>query len=226
MKSYFDKYGFLHIRPEEPNADVEQTENAPTFTGEYMTLLELRDKLTEDDCWDFLASIGWLYKGRWRTTPISQRDRFSHDNLTGVVAGLLVCKRFAKRWGMDMMLKEIERHLDKVPVFSLERPHIRDIIFYGYAKYPVLFFPFLWILAIIQIISCYRVKDHNGNISTSSKLLAFTRCHSAGLSLTWLLCDKLVKRQWIAWHFIFEYYFKDSEHPNVKLCREWEVENG
>lgn len=213
--NWFDIYGWLHLRP---NPLPEQTENAPTFTGTWITSLGVQRKLTEKICWNFIASVNSIYfpLDGWKTTPISKKLRFSHDNMTGVVCGLLSVIKYAKQTCNEQLLKIAKIHLDNVPIFHKQRLHPRDIVFYGYAKYPILFFIFLWIPSITMVISCWQIFKTRPTlyfrikylivkkkffpltrkiIKSDGKILSLIRCHAANLKLTWWICDLIIRKK-------------------------------
>jgi hypothetical protein len=132
---WFDDDGFLHLK-EHPSID--STINAPLFTGTYICLKFSLNELTVDDISRFLFAISHLYKdGTWRTHSKSTKDRFAHDNFTGVICGLVCCRKFLQAKKHDY--KEVQKWIDRIPAFHSNADHPRDFIYYNRIKSPVLF---------------------------------------------------------------------------------------
>ena len=201
-KIYSDKYQFLHLKV---YPDPEQSENAPFYEGLFWTVF--REVAA-------LPSRANPYKlieqpdGRYRTTPVSESKRFSHDNMTG-----LVC--YNEIHGSTFNL-----------YYSRQFLHPRDIIFYLYAKWPHTFFLFLPILSVIMIISCAQTyKKRNGRkiAKTDGKLLTLMRCLAFNMNITLSICTWLISKnkKFSTWENVSTIYFGKS-HPCTQIIRLWE----
>ena len=137
--NWYDSDGGLHLRP---NPDLEQSENSPLFSGTEICLKYELGKLTLNDCERFIEFCLKLYRqteGRWYTTSVSRRKRFSHDNYTGVLTGLKCCERWLethKNGGLDyqVLLNESKWLQSKVPIFH---KHPRDLIYLNRVRHPL-----------------------------------------------------------------------------------------
>lgn len=158
----------------------------------------------EEKAWDILFHNHKSNGGEFRDDPHSSNPDMSHDNYTGIM-----CANKMFKFGFP------------VQIFSRKRVHPRDLIFYGYLKYPWLFYWLLWIPSIAMIVSCMRTWKIRGPqkfIATDGKLLAYFRCISANMGITFLICTWILKRKeyFGGWEVVFLRYFRDPEHP---ICR-------
>lgn len=231
IKDWLDPDGLLHIHR---FPRVDSTINAPMYTGLYICLRYETGKLSIEDIGDFLYGISHLYsRGKWRTHSLSTIDRFAHDNFTGVVCGLLCCRRHLRKLGYGT--KEIDRWLDLIPFYHHNADHPRDFIFYNYVKRPYLFFWAMPIVSIAMIITCYqtaKIRQEKRIIKTDGKILALMRFISTPMPVTAAICNYLIRKrdhkhndgtvfQWKNWFNVICDYFKDKDHPIRMLAYEY-----
>jgi len=209
------------------------SENGPLFLGTNIVLKYATNNLLEIDVEEFLDSIEHLYTDRWHTTPGSTSPRFSHDNMTGIVCALKVCRSFLnsaqypgiRRYELEARISHFEA---LCPIFHKQRMHPRDLMFYSICKYPKLQYIFYIPLMIIMIVSAYQTYKVRGGrkiIKTDGKIIAFVRCIALGWSLKWI--EKALFRfrgspQWKyqGWFDVFQGYYKEYNHPNFVLSQD------
>ena len=125
IKDWLDPDGLLHL---DKFPRVDSTINAPMYTGLYICLLYANRKLTTNDIGDFLYGISHLYKDKqWRTHSASTLDRFAHDNFTGVICGLVCCRK--KLESLGYATREIDLWVNRIPFYHHNADHPRDFIF-------------------------------------------------------------------------------------------------
>lgn len=204
MSRWRDKDGFLHI---DPSPSIEQSENGPTFTAED----ELAAKLLGEPL--YYPRIGELQRnGKWYTTRVSTRERFSHDSQTGVYV-------------LEKLHKGTCKHL---PVIFWGRKgwfHPRDIAFYLLMKENkwvtrFLGLPLLLFLLVTALVSCREERAR-----TSGKCLWWLRLHALqevksgfvqkASKLILQICERILKKQHgeKPWIDVFSIYFKNPKHP-------------
>ena len=203
IAKWLDSDRFLHTQK---NPSVDQSENGPMFSG----LLSIFRSKTCD-----LPMMGeiWDWKSSWRAN--SYRDRgshFSHDNMTGayclyknhvgVVPSSLPIAKWNGRWWL----------------------HPRDLTFYLWCHHAILGLPFLWIASLAMIISCiqkYKVRDGKKFIKTDGKLLAYLRCRSFDMPITFAICSFFIRKHkyFNNWNDVAKRYFKEEGHPLRSLIK-------
>lgn len=196
--NFFDKNGMLHHLPN-PTSDI--SENELLFTGEYVVLRHLKG---------FSSYEGGIDITNAYKSDLANNFHISHDNATGV-----------------MCARQVLGFTPIIPIFDKSRAHPRDIVMYGYAKYPFLFWWLLWIPSICMIISCYqnyKVRGGRKIIKTDGKILAFIRVKAFNMKITDRICTYLIKKNkfYGNWHEVFKRYFKETEHPLPELVKEYE----
>ena len=212
QEEWFDKYGLIHAHKDR------DSENGILFTVEYYLLKSLLKKLTDEDVKSFKIAIAYLRNdnGSYSATH-GGGDHWSHDNHTAKV-----CMESFLKLKSDIWLPDWKK-----------RVHPRDLVFYLFLTPYIgwLARPLLWIPALTMIISCIQdTKTRQGRkiIKTDGKLLTFVRCISTRrkswtMNLTWKLCSWIIKHNspFNSWDNIFEMYFKEPEHPNRVLSKEY-----
>lgn len=215
---WIDSDRFLHIYP---NPDLEGSENGPLFTAEYHLLC----KLLRLDLPKY-PNIEYLNRdGVWYTTSVSNRERISHDNCTGIyILNFLHNKNISNLpiidWGRGMF-KDVS--------------HPRDIAFYSLMKMdqgklwiniPLLLF-YLAVLFVSSMVSCVASRER-----TSGKMMWWLRWTTLGLhsskivsslsKMSWWVCEKiLIKAHGTSPMVdISAIYFKEENHPVRRLFRE------
>ncbi len=145
--TYFDMYGGLHHRDDIPDpnnpkyADKETSENAPMYTGIWITLRFANDRLNKFQCEEFLDYIGSIckfdnLKGKWvwRTTPWSDSKRFSRDNWQGVFSGILSVERLARErmhlgdMSWHNIAEQCQIYRSRVPLLHKQYAHPRTFM--------------------------------------------------------------------------------------------------
>ncbi len=226
MSNWYDSDGGLHLRP---NPDLEQSENAPTFSGCEIALKYEAKKLSFADCARFVRYCKGLYRdGRFWTTSISQRARFSHDSYTGIVVGLITVLRFLKkqdahdRQKWHVLKDDALELLDKIPFWH---KHPRDFIWLNYMRGHLWLWPLLIIPSVAMIVSCmqdYKVRGGVKILKTDGKILALMRCLATPMPLTLWACTNAIEtdNDFGSWSNVFAMYFWQSdEHPNRVLIK-------
>jgi hypothetical protein len=84
---------------------------------------------------------------------------------------------------------------------------------------------FLWIPMIAMMVACaktWKIRGDQKMLSTDGKLLTFIRCKAGNLRLTWLICSAIIngKKEFGSWYKVFKIYFRDADHPNIRLAKE------
>lgn len=216
-----DPIGLIHLHPE---PGIEQTENAPLFTGTNIVFTREARKpqqilLAKGKM--FFKSLEHLYvDGVWRTTPNNDvGTRFSNDNFKGVICALEVLKPFFP--------KEYKLWKSRIPLFHKQLIRPDNFILVGYFKYPLLFTPLLPIAFGAMLVSSYRnfKFDDDGNIvqkRTSGKCLVYVILKAFRFKRMFTLCQKVMKKYSIfpTWREVFSYYYERQDHPNVLLIKE------
>lgn len=180
-------------------------ENSILFTAEYLTLVrnssgDLRREHAS-------KSIAAVYKGDERFEAVKD-EKWSHDNHTAVVC---LSKLMGFEWHKSMYWGHFTTML-----------HPRDFIFYAYATgrwYSYIAALFLWIPCLAMIVSCaqkYKVRNNVRIVKSDGKLLAWLRCQTFNLTLTWKLCKLMLKLNKLFGSFkaCFFMYFRDPDHPS------------
>lgn len=201
INNWFDSDGFIHTK-EFP--EVDQSENGPMFTG----LLSC-----------FRPSCARVYMiGDHGNTFRANSNRewgshFSHDNMTG-----LYC-----------LSKNTFNYFtsQRLPIAKWNGKwwlHPRDLAFYFWCHHPILGFPFLWIASLAMIVSCiqeYKVRDGKKIIKTDGKLLAYMRCRSFNLGITFAICTFFIRRHkyFSSWNDVAKRYFQRPGHPLRSLIK-------
>ena len=207
--NFFDENGLLH---HVPNPTNDSSEIELLFTGEYIVLKTLLNKVTDEEINKFFNMLDFLAK------EIKEGKRVSHDNMTGIYCA---CKSLMHYCPQSM--ENVMRHL---PAIEKHRLHPRDLIFYNYAKGGLLGWLLLPLVSLMMIISCARIyKVRNGNkiIATDSKLLTFIRCTAFELDWTFKICTWFISKNKFlkSWTGTALYYFKEEGQPIPKLMGEW-----
>ena len=191
---YLDKNGLLRGKVKSQERDY----NTLLFTPLYVILIEKANKGIDHAMIDkFFFQVR---KDRRENLHIS------HDNATGICC--------------------MEKFLNlpsSIPIFSLSRLHPRDIIFYGYAKYPLVFWFFLWIPMIAMIVTCVQnTKVRNGKVilKTDGKILAWLRFTTFDLKITKYICTSIIKhnKNFKSFYNCFALYFGET-HPITKVFK-------
>ena len=133
-------------------------------------------------------------------------EDWSHDNHTGYLC-------LGRNLGFDLKFNAA------YPPDWYKRMHPRDLVFWGYMWNPYIFWILMWIPSIAMIISCLRKYESNGDLATSTKLLAWLRLNTIKMPLTKMICDAIIKKRWGDWSKVFSYYFKNPLHPNNILSK-------
>jgi len=201
VKEWIDADRFLHTKK---NPDIDQSENGPMFSG---LLSIFRSKICDTPSFGEI----WNFKHLWRAN--SYRDRgshFSHDNMTGVYC------LYRNHYGV------VPRELPVAKWNNRWWLHPRDVFFYFWCHNPRIGLLFLWISSLAMIVSCiqkYKVRDGKKFIKTDGKLLAFLRCRSFDLKITYAICTFFIERHkyFNNWNDVARRYFKEEGHPLRKL---------
>ena len=154
MTSWRDPDGFLHLHPD---PDLEQSENGPTYTAVDNLLTKLLGEFAED------PQIHKLQRnGRWYTTSISTRERFSHDSKTGVH----ICQYIKAGTCDDLPTLRWGR-------FERVWPHnlLRDVIFCGLMKNK----GYLYTLGLYLLLPMMLYSLNRPTGDTSGKMLWWLR---------------------------------------------------
>ncbi len=197
MKSWIDKDGFIHTK-EFPSVD--QSENGPMFTGLLSVFENGRDRA--------MSTISiWSINDRFRANRNREfGSHFSHDNMTG-----LYCLNKNRTGGVSVALPTARWN-------GRWWLHPRDVFFYFWCHNPRIGLFFLWISSLAMIISCiqkYKVRNGVKYIKTDGKLLAFLRCRSFDLKITYAICTFFIERHkyFDSWNDVAKRYFKEEGHP-------------
>lgn len=190
---YRDVLGAIHNRK---NPSILATENPPLFYGTYIVLAYANNKLTWEDCYNFVAYtlhlfqvpkyelnekrkltafknriyefIGW----NWRVTPKSDRYDFSKDNWIGTSLALRTIMNFCEDNQIEY-IKGLQYCMDNVRLFHRQLLHPVDWCTVAIAKHG-------WtclkpIVALGNIVSCAQThKKRHGvrEVKTDGKILA------------------------------------------------------
>ena len=207
VSSFFDKYGLLHVQPNEPS------ENGILFLAEHVLLshrlgvgpeLELNEILTAMDLTE------WS-EGNFQALIPEQGKHFSHDNMTG-----LQCLEYFYMGMGDFHAKWNDRWW----------LHPRDLIFYGLLakhRWAKVLSPLLLLFAYVSV--------RRERAITSGKCLWFLRfatlesgsgIHNKIGYLGMKMCEKVMKKYHgdKPWADVFQIYFRNPEHPNRRLANE------
>ena len=198
LNEYIDRYG--HLSP--------WGENGILFTAEYLRLKQIaNNRKTIYDREHGLMAIEHIRVSENEFRAIDEPN--SHDNHTAIVS-------ISAQMGFDYHKKFFWKHWWR-------RIHPRDLVYYLYLKGGVartLVKPFLFILSAAMIYSCWDTRKKPEGLRTDGKLLAWLRLNTINMPLTKKICDNLVTTKFGGWHNIFRIYFKDLNHPNVKLAKQ------
>ncbi len=203
IDSWLDEDGFLHTKN---NPEVNQSENGPMFTG----LLSIFDhRIGSFEKTHYIDNL--LGNGFRANHDRLWGSHFSHDNMTG-----LYCL-----YKNRMLLGK----LSKLPIAKWNNRwwlHPKDLAFYFWCHYPRLGYLTLWIASLAMIISCiqkYKVRNGQRIIKTDGKLLAFLRCRSFNLTLTYAICTFFIERHeyFNSWNDVAKKYFQEEGHPLREL---------
>jgi len=200
--TWLDAEGFMHDRI---NPSWDATENRVLFSATYQILHTETFGIKPR-----IATVGAFFDEHTRLSK--EGMHYSHDNATGMMA-------YAKYFNWE----------SPVPIFSLDRPHPRDVILYGYAKYPILFWPLLPIPIAAMLFSCsslqaYKYRGGNKILKTDGIILTFIRTKALGMDLTFKACTYLIHKNehFGNWYSVFKEYFRRDGHPIPKLIEAWE----
>jgi len=207
---YWDDNGFIHHNKE---AD---SENGILFLSYWYTLFTIASPpmrvrhIPPDLVFINIATTltKWLVSnnGQLRTKNNDENDRFSHDNVSGLLA-----------------LNKLIGANYHTSVHLFRRYSIRpdNFFFFVYAKYPLIGWFFIWIPCLAMIISSMREK-RNGDLTTSGKLLLWLKCTTFNFPITLAICEYFIFRQkhYDNWADVFAYYFKETAHPINLLAEE------
>lgn len=209
LENWLDNDGLMHT---EFNPTVDQSENSPMFTG----LLSITEgnAFRHHDKKLRISAIIEKWDGKFRAN--SNREwgsHFSHDNMTG-----LYCLVKNNEW--NTMIK-------RLPIAKWNGEwwlHPRDLAFYFWCHYPRLGLLTLWIASLAMIVSCiqeYKVRDGKKIIKTDGKLLAYMRCNSFNLNITFAICSFFIRRHkyFSSWNDVAKKYFQVKGHPLRSLIK-------
>lgn len=239
IDAWSDSDGLIHL---DRYPKLDETINAPLYTGTYICLKYKNKTLTMLDIKLFIVSLDKLYfDGEYHTYSISELDRFAHDNYTGIGTALVCCMKYLKWKGLtgygEIYYNMCDHFLKKIPFFH---KHPRDFIYLNYLKYPRsvfcinLILPVLLIPSIAMIVSCYQThKVRNGIdiIKTDGKILAYLRFTARRMPLTEIVCTWLIEKRfrqskeyafewsYSKWSNVFDRYFLNKAHPILTLIR-------
>ena len=200
-----DKDGFTHDRI---NPSWDATENRILYTATRRIL----HHETFGIRWGEVHEAGAMAMLKEHERLSVEGMHYSHDNATAAMA-------YFKYFGMP----------SPVPIFSKQRLHPRDIVLYGYAKYPKLFWILLPIPVAAMLFSCsglqpYKVRGGNKILKTDGIILTFIRTKALKLDWTFKACTWLLERNeyFGNWYSVFKEYFRRDNHPIPKLVEAWE----
>ena len=200
-KQWLDSNGFIHTKK---NPSIDQSENSPMYEG-----------LLSGTGRPLFGSTTTIHRRLFRANANREwGSHFSHDNMTG-----LYC--LYKNSMYD------PHTLSTLPIMKWNDRwwlHPRDLAFYFWAHHPLLGLPFLWIASLSMFISCYQEhKVRNGNIilKTDGKLLAWMRCKSFNMRVTYKVCTWLIERnpKFGSWNNVAKIYFREEGHPLRELIK-------
>lgn len=229
INNYFDRYGGLHHVDTADLGDL-TSENAPLFTGTRIAILHAADRLTSIDAINFINYTDALLRdGIYFTTPNSDRDRFSHDNMTGLLSGLYSISK-CSNVNLDIKRKASLRLKTINKVIGRSYRHPRDILFWMAIRLNL--WPLTLLVLPFEIISCwqtYKIRNGNKIIKTDGKILALTRhCAFKDYYLIKMLSMITFRNRegfrFTRWGDVMLYYFlNQGDHPNVTEAKSFDI---
>lgn len=216
MAQYFDQFGILH------HADTKTyrhltSENGPMFSGAYY--IE-KEQLTATDRAAIRKILNSLYDGeRFRTTPGSESERFSHDNFKGVIC-LIRALEVSTGERCDLYRKWM-------PLFHKQLIRPDNFIIVGFFKCPWLFFPFLPYVWFTMALTCWQTFKTRGDqdiLKTDGKILTRMLCKAFRFDLVYGFCTLILNRNRqrdvksdyefrLTWPSVYRIYFRENNHP-------------
>lgn len=218
-EKWLDQYGLLHPHPQ-PSDSI----NGIIFIAQYYLFKYLLGELTDEDVlnWSVTVKAHEIKEGVYAQTPWSKQDPSSHDNDTAIRA-------------LSYLL-DLEPKKGRIAGYFW---HPRDIIFYnfcagGWRKW-LIGKPLMWLVAIIQYISCkqvYKIRGGAKREKTDGKLLSFMRfmCTKKDcwtMRMNYKTCEKALSKHkdlklempMSTWLECFQHYHRTQDHP-VKVIAE------
>jgi hypothetical protein len=225
MSEYKDRFGGLHHIPV-IDGDPETSENAPLYSSTEV-VLAIANGVAHynliDAYLDYLDELEFT-EGVYRTTPGSTSERFSHDNMTGILAALYYITQLERE---PLLFCRANERLENIKFNFKSYAHPRDIFFYFAVKFDL---PFLTLGCLpFEIISCWQTYKKRGGRKiekTDGKILALVRHISMDQILIVRILMWIIKRKrsgkiiWPNCESILLHYFQQQPgHPNVSQAR-------
>lgn len=200
---WLDHDGFMHTKK---YPALDQSENSPMFSGLFSCVYPSAQFVTK-------AMTLYDTEGNFRANRMRKMgSHFSHDNMTGLYCYM------KRRYG------KVPEHFPICKWNSKYWLHPRDLAFYFWVHYPRLGYLTLWIASLAMMVSCiqtYKVRNGKRIIKSDGKLLAYMRCKSFNMSITFAACTFIISRHkhFGSWNSVAKMYFKEEGHPLRSLIK-------